>query len=426
MTLSLYLERLTKNLFSHPYASQGKDSRGIFAPARKVTKKYALGMRVIQLNGPRQKRFLAFDIDRPYAGLAWEEANLPIPNLVITNPRNGHAHLVWELSEPVWERRRDDERLGEALPVRYLKAVYRAMREALNADPGYNGLLVKNPLHRDWDVVCGRLQPYSLSELAEHLDLSQAYKPQLRNNSDGRNCTLFDSIRIWAYRSKSYHDNLSSFRSALDEELDYLNSQLDSPLSDRELAGIAKSVSRWVWNKYTGSGKTRRRGICKIDYHLPLIEKQQLGQSESSRIRINNSRNRIRQAIISINNQGIPLTKAEVSRRSGLDRKTVYRHWEHVTNLVTSTDTLSVTEETVSLRDEASNASPTGMAALSGRERYPEAYSKVHPRIREVLMRAWDAAREARPPPTAVSSERRTSILELRAVIDRYYEQRIT
>ncbi len=46
---------------------------------------------------------LRFDIDTDGGCAAWIEAELPAPNLVVVNPRNGHAHLVYLLG--AWCRR---------------------------------------------------------------------------------------------------------------------------------------------------------------------------------------------------------------------------------------------------------------------------------------------------------------------------------
>ena len=80
------LTRLLGNIFSYPYASEGKDKDGIFAPARKYKKSTAVKKPILQINGPRKITYLCFDIDRAYGGIAWQDANLPLPNIVVINP----------------------------------------------------------------------------------------------------------------------------------------------------------------------------------------------------------------------------------------------------------------------------------------------------------------------------------------------------
>lgn len=426
MTLDIVLDRLAANIFVQPYASPGKDSRGVFAPARRVSKSYALGMPTIQLNGPRQKRYLAFDIDRPLGALAWEDANLPIPNLIITNPKNGHAHLVYELRDPVWERRSDDVGRGEALPVRYYRAVSRAMQEALQADPAYNGLLVKNPFHPNWTVTCGRQNPYTLEELSRHLELTRHQETRLWQNGNGRNCTLFDSIRLWAYRAKQQYNDVQRFSSAIDIELDHLNEKLDNPLSLRELHGIGKSVSHWVWNSYHGNGHSVRRGICHADPTLELSLRQQQGQAFSSRVRVNQTLTKMRLAIESLRKQAVKLTKAAIAKVSGISRSTVYRHWSVffpsqtvIAPAILAPVTQTVTErETVSLRDQSPEP-PAEAAAPEGGVGYPDSHSTRHTKLSRLL--AYLGIERA--PPVEPSRPSPTSVLEVRRAIDKYYEQ---
>ncbi len=54
---------------------------------------------------------LRFDIDTEGGGAAWIEAELPAPNLVVINPRNGHAHLVYLLGAWVQTDFSDPRRL---------------------------------------------------------------------------------------------------------------------------------------------------------------------------------------------------------------------------------------------------------------------------------------------------------------------------
>ena len=58
----------------------------------------------IQINSRNKKAFLVLDIDRRGAESAWEEAGLPAPTTIVMNPANGHAHLTWMLTTPVFSR----------------------------------------------------------------------------------------------------------------------------------------------------------------------------------------------------------------------------------------------------------------------------------------------------------------------------------
>jgi len=136
---------------------------------------------------------LRFDIDTEGGGAAWIEAELPAPNLVIVNPRNGHAHLVYLLGAWVQTDCSDPRRLKV---VRYAAAIERAYNAALGADPAYTGRFHHNPLSDAYVTKIGRDAPYSLDELARYVDL---YEPALKKNPPigiGRNVETFVAALI--------------------------------------------------------------------------------------------------------------------------------------------------------------------------------------------------------------------------------------
>lgn len=122
----------------------------------------AIQRRYIQHNQPALVCWMVFDIDRPAGALAWEDAGLPAPFWVATNPANGHAHICYGLSAPVC---RSDA--AKAAPLRLTAAIEAALCDRLQADVGYAGLVCKNPLHKHWRVEWFGGGPYELGYLAE-------------------------------------------------------------------------------------------------------------------------------------------------------------------------------------------------------------------------------------------------------------------
>ncbi|MEX0635108.1 replication initiation protein [Serratia ureilytica] len=45
--------------------------------------------------------WLGFDVDRAGAAIDWSDRNAPAPTLTITNPDNGHAHLLYALETSI-------------------------------------------------------------------------------------------------------------------------------------------------------------------------------------------------------------------------------------------------------------------------------------------------------------------------------------
>src|SRR5204863_9898314 len=141
--------------------------------------------------------WMPLDIDRPGADYAHDAAHVPEPNVIMVNPENGHAHAAYLLAHPV--ARHSASRVG---PLRFYGAVERGIARRLDADRRYSGLIAKNPLHTDWRTEWRRKDPYTLSELAKSLlDGDMAPEPGVQTTlGSGRNVTVFDELRVFAYR----------------------------------------------------------------------------------------------------------------------------------------------------------------------------------------------------------------------------------
>ena len=211
----------------------------------------ALGARYIQPNGPTHRHWLVFDVDHAAATLSWDDVGAPAPNITVTNRANGHTHLIYGLETPI--RTAPD---GKVAPLRYAAAIEAALREKLGADLGYSGLICKNPLHTHWLVQVWEPASYDLSWLADYLDLSPYNgRKQLPAYGLGRNCTLFEKTRQWAYKAirqgwPGYEAWLSA---VIDRAIGY-NVQFEPPLPANEVRHIAKSIAKWTHRNLTPAG----------------------------------------------------------------------------------------------------------------------------------------------------------------------------
>ena len=216
----------------------------------------ALRLRYIQPNSPALRHWLIFDIDRPGAAWAWENL-VAEPNYTVINPDNGYAHLIYGLQVPVVT-----SNFGRLAPLRYAASVEGAYTSLLNADPGYSGLICKNPFHPSWKVRRGPNWAYDLASLAEWIPDFGKCKGKVKRKyvdaSLGRHVALFDELRQWAYRNINMATWISfdAWYKTLEAKAATYNifpTNPEGPLRQSEIRATAKSVAKWVWRNLRGS-----------------------------------------------------------------------------------------------------------------------------------------------------------------------------
>ncbi|PKQ71347.1 DNA primase [Aeromonas sobria] len=219
----------------------------------------ALAYRHIQHNPPPHVACLVFDVDRADAYHAWLDAGLPAPNWVCLNVRNGHAHYGYLLASPVARTSAAKQK-----PLRYLAAIEHVLAKRLGADMGYAGLITKNPVHGDWWTVWHHTEPFSLDYLAEFCPDAElaAYSRRSRKEVGGlgRNVTVFDNVREWGYSAvRSYwrpngYDAWANAVLAACGSTNAFGREQGGVLPHNEINAIAKSIARWIWQRFTPAG----------------------------------------------------------------------------------------------------------------------------------------------------------------------------
>lgn len=243
----LFLSRYQQQ---RPYATDDY-SRGQYRTPRDE----ALTKRYIQTNPSPLQYCLVLDIDHEDALMRAFRMGLPVPSWVAQSP-TGKAHAGYLLANPFSTT---DPAQGKAL--RLAARVEAGLRHEIGADPGYSGLLMKNPLHEHWDTRWGTDALHTLAQMAEDLGTSLP-GPQRRKGFDqdyaglGRNCLLFEQTRVWAYSAvrRYWTDGQDAFGDAVHDHLQVLNSQLAAPLPAVEVRGLANGITRWTWARMTPEG----------------------------------------------------------------------------------------------------------------------------------------------------------------------------
>ena len=272
--LDLFWQRLPKFAYAMDF----------LGPMTLLPKAQAVLLRYIQTQPKNVIGALPFDIDCEFGALVWDDANLPPPNLIVINPENTHAHYLYLILDPIF--------LGEGKPLtqaaQYLRTVHRGMTFQLKADPSFSGFTVKNPLHEHWPVWTPRSEPYELSELLdwikpEALKFARQRPKPSEEFGLGRNVSLFNSTRLWAYKWVLTYKETASYKEWAQLVLFHaleLNAQFKYPLERPEVQHTAKSIARWTWENFSKAGfsksqasKARRRAkAARSSTEAQLIE----------------------------------------------------------------------------------------------------------------------------------------------------------
>lgn len=292
-------------------------------------REYALRYPYMQVNRPGMVSWLIFDLDHSNP-LIWEDEGLPAPNIVVTNKKNGHAHLYYAIP-PVCTTEN-----ARSKPIQYMKAVYEAMAARLDADPSYSGPVAKTPGHPWWGTWEVHNHIYDLGELSDYVDLPVkplwGIGPDLDSVSHSRHCLLFEDLRYYAYsivNREREQGTYKGFCRLLDayahNKNNYRNRGFSMNLSVAQVKATVKSVARWTWDRYTGTSRCHR-GIMGLPDTLSLKEKQTLSAKRTHETRQKATESKIRAAANLLLNKGEKLTQVAIGRISKLSRQTVAKY----------------------------------------------------------------------------------------------------
>ena len=306
-----------------PYCTDDLQSGLVIRDRERASKK-----RYIQHNDPFEMFWLVYDIDRPTANYDWQDLHAPTPTITATNPDSGRAHLFYGLENPVI--RCDYNPKVHKSPIRYAASVDVGMINKLEADRAYSGLISKNPLNTHWIIQVWRDELYELGELADYVDL-QPYRDKrvhLPPIGLGRNSTIFEVLRKWAYREIRIGGFLS-MELFVDRCIRYaegINRTFASTLPYREVRSIGKSIGRWVYKKMDYDGFIK---WCRF--------RAQAGNAKSQEVRKKMAEER-NARIIEYKGLFHEITQKEISSIFNIDTKTVKRiqelkgTWKHSLN----------------------------------------------------------------------------------------------
>lgn len=278
----------------------------------------------IETQSPTKAYRIVIDIDRDVRAIAraneWTSVlNCPPPNYALLNPANGHAHLFFELAAGValydGARRK---------PIEYLAEVERVLTAVFDGDVGYAGYLCKNARYAGWELVPGRLEPYTLGELFEYEAPKREEQPTSKSAQEkieaatglGRNCALFTGLRYWAYSAVHEYTELHAWHEATRSHAESLN-VFPVQLQASEVRAIARSVAKWTWSKLGQDPVTK----------AAFIERQRFKQSRQAEKKRVLTTSLVVMAIAKLRAAGKRISKSAVAREIGCSQQNISKHY---------------------------------------------------------------------------------------------------
>ena len=303
------LNDFCKNLAHKPYCADD-----LLYGLQIRPKKTAINMQYIQGNQPCMIHYFFFDIDRAEAVMAWHDANLPMPYWTAQTLKNGHAHICYKLELPLCT-----SELASQKAISYAAKIQAGLANKLGADVGYSHLITKNPFHPDWRTTFWTERAYTLDYLADFVELPKKLSKKQEVSGLGRNCTLFDTVRKWAYtavRDYLHHHSSLTWEKAVLTHLEALNGEFQEPLPYSEIKATAKSIANYCWRKFSHAGfsewqsnnaqRANAKGACSKG-----------GKARSQQF------NDLRQQALQLHIQGMNNTK--IAEHLNVSRKTITR-----------------------------------------------------------------------------------------------------
>ena len=249
----------------------------------RLEKYIALKNEHIQPNHENMWKFIIID-DDVNSPDAYLDLPVPRPNMVVINPESGHCQRWYFLETGVSRTPLSKRNIRDY----YLSTVFK-LTAIYHGDAAYNGQLARNPLHPKHICLYPRLKPYTLKELNSGMgisksdyengnpDKSEAFlriqeycrqnKKMSENMGAGRNCTIFDVLRVKAYKIHHEYGTETDFALDLRFEAQKINKNFfpTNPLPDKEIKDISNSIARYCFKK-----------LCNRNFFSSFIEQQKV------------------------------------------------------------------------------------------------------------------------------------------------------
>lgn len=290
-------------------------------------KEEALGMRYIEHYTPKLCHSILLDVDNPEGGATWIDEGAPPPNLVVQNPENGHAKLIYQLSHPVPLSEK-----ARIAPIEMLRRANLGLTYMVGGDLAFYGRTTNNPLHPEWNVKSPRESLYELRELLEAVETAPKTLKVKEYREDeayclGRNDALWRSVyKYGALQVKEVKKTgtLGTWIQQM-EALACLLNDFDTPLQIHEARSVGRSIARSLWRNAERL-KTGRKHIRSNEREPITPEEAQRRMDVARRAKGKKTEEKIKKALKRLEENGKEASIRAVAKEAGISTTTVKNH----------------------------------------------------------------------------------------------------
>lgn len=278
----------------------------------------------------------------------------PDPTFVTWNPSTDHAQVTWVL--PIGARR------SNARQMRLLDGVRARLTAALSGDSQFKNWLIRNPLHPDNSVLWFSPQAVELSALLGPLvdwcdEGEHVLPPRVSAQHEGRKPSIAaiptglhdvagpKGSRVFELGAAMVRRLRTSDRATIRATLDQVASDLKSPITARQLDGMAGRIARWMAKQPWATGRpvnglerpdidhgamtreARDRGMLDAWIRTPRATKLPLAAERTNQLRKGKTRAAILTGVDALARSGQAITQAALAHASGLTVRTIRRAW---------------------------------------------------------------------------------------------------
>lgn len=282
----------------------------------------------VQYNSNSLFKVLSIDIDNSNDSLMYQDYNLPVPTWIIQTDKGFQYH--WALKNHIALNTEFSAKMKKIVKnitnnlVCLLDGDYHAMgfnrvfRNPINNRTWFSGNEVDLSDFYDLPTAKDDWLNKVFGNIEKQKDLfnntyAKDYDFSSMKDGDGRNCALFDTLRLWAY-NEAKQGTYSEFE--LVRKAETLNCNFAKMMEEKEVIKIVNSIDNFIETKYN---KGYYMALSKEDRKkVATANGKKSGEKRTKEARI-----KILTALNTMEAYKIKITVSELARRSETNPKTV-------------------------------------------------------------------------------------------------------